>query len=369
MTKRWDRQSTAGKVTLTVLVLVALVGAAACRDSTSTTLATDASGDQTSEDAGAVEAQESGEEPAPTSTPTTLPATTIPAVLPQLAFDPTGSPVNGQTRGVLVFDEGWVSPVLSAVQGGHRIWTPCGVQADASGGTFVETVDVVIDPGHGGEIETGAVGVGGLREADLNLLVARRVADELRDAGLTVVLTRDSDIRLPIVTRAEIARALQPKLFLSIHFNGGSTTFSRTPGTEMFFQYGNPESRRLAGLIYEEVFAKLSTYDTQWVALSDSGVIYRLNRENEDFYGVLRRTGDVTTVLIEYLYLSNPSEERLVSDYAVQHELAIATRKAVVRFLETDDPGSGFKEPMFRGYGSSGTGGLGGCDDPLVQAP
>lgn len=304
-----------------------------------------------------------------TTTSSTVPTTTIPAVLPELVRDVEGSPVNGQARGVLVSDAGWVAPILSGIVGGHRVWTPCGGQADVAGGEVLWSADVVIDPGHGGRIETGAVGAGGTREADLNLAVARQLAEVLRAEGFQVLLTRDEDFRLPIVTRAEIARAVQPALFLSLHFNGGSTAPSPTPGTEMFFQYTNPESRRLAGLIYEEVVATLEGYDTPWVALSDSGVIYRLNRDGEDYYGVLRRTGDVVSVLVEYLYLSNPAEEQLVTDPAVQRELVTATRDAVLRFLNTDDPGSGFQEPMFRGYGSSGTGRINGCDDPPFPSP
>jgi len=306
---------------------------------------------------------------ASTTTSSTVAPTTIPAVLPELVFDEQGSPVNGQARGVLVSDDGWVAPILSGVVGGHRIWTPCGAQADVAGGEVVWSADVVVDPGHGGRVETGAVGASGMREADLNLAVALQLADALRGEGLEVVLTRADDLRVPIVTRAEIARAVQPQVFLSLHFNAGPAVASPVPGTEMFYQYDNPESRRLGGLLYEEVTGALSGYDTPWVALSDSGVIYRLNRDGEDYYGVLRRTGDVVSVLVEYLYLSNPSEDRLVADPEVQQRLVDATTDAVMRFLESDDAGFGFREPMFRGYGSSGTGRTTGCDDPAFLAP
>ncbi|NDH87195.1 MAG: N-acetylmuramoyl-L-alanine amidase [Actinobacteria bacterium] len=85
--------------------------------------------------------------------------------------------MNGQTDGVLITETGWVTPVLSGLAGGrHRVWTPCGRTQDIAGGRFVGSVDFVLDPGHGGS-EPGAVGRGGLREADLNLDVTLKLRD------------------------------------------------------------------------------------------------------------------------------------------------------------------------------------------------
>ena len=87
--------------------------------------------------------------------------------------------MNGQTDGVLITETGWVTPVLSGLAGGrHRVWTPCGRTQDIAGGRFVGSVDFVLDPGHGGS-EPGAVGRGGLREADLNLDVTLKLRNAL----------------------------------------------------------------------------------------------------------------------------------------------------------------------------------------------
>ena len=302
---------------------------------------------------------------ASTSTTST---TTVPEVLPDLVFDDRGVAVNGQTSGVLVTDTGWVVPILSGLEGGrHRVWTPCGRQADIGGGQVIASADIVLDPGHGGS-EPGAVGQGGLREADLNLDVSLELRDLLVGAGYSVVMTRESDVRVPITTRAEIARALDPIAFLSIHFNAGTDAPSETPGTEMYHQIDNPASKRLAGLIYEESRAALGRYDIEWVALSDAGAMVRPDEAGDDYYGVLRRPGPVPSVLTEYAYLSNPAEEALVSDPLVQRELAEATLSAIERFVTTDDPGSGFTDdPIFRGFGPSGAGGTANCADPELE--
>ena len=303
-----------------------------------------------------------------TTSTSTSSTTTVPAVLPELVVDETGVPVNGQTRGVLLTDTGWVTPILSGLPDGrHRVWTPCGRQADIGGGRVVFDTDIVIDPGHGGS-EPGAVGVDGLAEKNLNLAVSRRIRDALLEAGYTVVLTREGDDRVPIVTRAEIGRALDPVAFLSVHFNAGTEAPSPTPGTEMYHQIDRPDSRRLAGLLYEEARAVLDRYDVAWVALSDAGTMVRPNRDGDDYYGVLRRPGPVTSVLLEFAYLSNPPEERLVSDPDVQDALASSVVEAVTRYLQTDDPGSGFvDDPIFRGYGPSGAGRTDDCVDPALE--
>ena len=154
-------------------------------------------------------------------------------------------------------------------------------------------------------------------------------------------MTRQSDVRVPIVTRAEIGQALDPIAFLSVHFNAGTNARSEIPGTEMYHQIENAGSKRLAGLLYEETRAVLDQFDIPWVALGDSGTTFRPNQAGGDYYGVLRRPAPVVSVLLEFAYLSNPAEEELVSDPAVQGQLAHAVLVAVGRFLETDDPGSG----------------------------
>jgi len=75
---------------------------------------------------------------------------------------------------------------------------------------------VLLDPGHGGK-DPGAIGPTGLREKDVNLDVARRLARLLRRRGMEVVLTRTADVFVPLAERSRIANREQPDLFISIH--------------------------------------------------------------------------------------------------------------------------------------------------------
>lgn len=91
---------------------------------------------------------------------------------------------------------------------------------------------VVIDAGHGGDDE-GAKGPRGLREKDLVLDVASRVADRLGDSGLKVVLTRADDRFVGLEERTSIANDARADLFVSIHANGSDARSAR--GIETYF--------------------------------------------------------------------------------------------------------------------------------------
>jgi N-acetylmuramoyl-L-alanine amidase len=91
---------------------------------------------------------------------------------------------------------------------------------------------VVIDAGHGGHDE-GALGRSGLREKDLVLDVARRLAKRLRKRGVEVVLTRDRDDFLSLEERTAVANDARADLFVSIHANAARST--QPKGIETYF--------------------------------------------------------------------------------------------------------------------------------------
>ena len=78
---------------------------------------------------------------------------------------------------------------------------------------------VVLDPGHGGH-DPGAVGPSGLAEKDVTLDVAHRAAPLIaRELGIAPLLTRDSDVFVPLAERTARANAFQADLFVSLHCN------------------------------------------------------------------------------------------------------------------------------------------------------
>lgn len=93
---------------------------------------------------------------------------------------------------------------------------------------------VVIDAGHGGH-DAGAIGLKmKVQEKDLNLTVAKQLAAKIQAQypEVKVVLTRDSDVFLPLQQRADIANKNHADLFISIHTNAAENRNAR--GAETF---------------------------------------------------------------------------------------------------------------------------------------
>ena len=92
---------------------------------------------------------------------------------------------------------------------------------------------VVLDAGHGGH-DSGAVGPSGVMEKDVVLDVTRRVARMVEGGlGVKVVLTRDSDVFVPLRERTNFANKQGADLFVSIHANAHPQAVSE--GVETYF--------------------------------------------------------------------------------------------------------------------------------------
>lgn len=78
---------------------------------------------------------------------------------------------------------------------------------------------VVLDPGHGGPDSPGTVGPNGLREGELTLDIAERLADLLQDHGFSVVMTRTRDTFVSLAQRTRLANEADGDIFISIHVN------------------------------------------------------------------------------------------------------------------------------------------------------
>ncbi len=92
---------------------------------------------------------------------------------------------------------------------------------------------VVLDPGHGGK-DPGAIGINGLREKDIVLNVAKKVARQIgAKMGVEVVLTRKTDVFIPLEERTAIANTKGGDLFISIHANAAPSP--QAQGIETYY--------------------------------------------------------------------------------------------------------------------------------------
>ncbi len=271
--------------------------------------------------------------------------------------------VQGEDVRAVRTGNGLVLPVIGGAPGAWIVHTPCAAEATVDGEPL-HGANLVLDPGHGGS-ETGAIGPSGLTEAALNLDVAHRAAQLLEAQGADVVLTRTSDVRVTLRTRAEIATALQPQAFISVHHNASPMATSTTPGSEVYHQLASPDSKRLAGLLWEEYQRELAPFGSRWGVSDEPGALARRSdKTGDDYYGVLRMSHGVPAVLSEAAYISQPAEDALLNTEAFRAAEAKAIADAFVRFVTTDDLGSGFRPPKVIDAPAGGGGGTTGCEDP-----
>ena len=299
-------------------------------------------------------------------TTTTAPATTTEA--PTTTIPPPQSLAAATDAKAILTATGVTVPVLGREGDALLVGTPCGRSTPLRQGTPIDGV-VVLDPGHGG-VEPGAVGPNGLEERHLNFAVTNFTRAHLEANGIGVVLTRNGDYRITLAARAKIVKAIKPKAFVSIHFNAEPDGPRGGPGAETYYQTkgaSTAESKRLAGLIYEEVVKSLARFEgIDWVADTDAGAKYRTSSSGDDYYGIIRQTQGTPGVLAELGFIVNPTEEALYARQEGQKAAGEGVANGILRFLRTDDPGSGFTEPYPREVPAGGGGGADNCQDPAI---
>ena len=280
--------------------------------------------------------------------------------------------------------------LVMAVEGREGDWfllrTMCDTQAWASGsqlqftpaaapiavgqGTSFRDAVVVLDPGHGG-VNRGAQGPTGLREEVVNLDIARRARDLLQsphivdwETGIVypgpdippvgrVWVTRTegppgADYEAGLLFRATLAGSAGASALIAIHNNASPDGPFEGPGSETFYMFKDADSRRLGGLLTEEMRRSFAVFDVAWSGDRDAGAKYRLQEDGEtDYYGILRRAL-VPSVISEGAFISEEPEEALLATPQFRQAYAEAIYRALVRFITTDDPGSGFTTPYVR---------------------
>ncbi len=216
---------------------------------------------------------------------------------------------------------------------------------------------VVIDAGHGGH-DPGAQ-ANGISEAELTLDVAQRVAKLLqKQPGVEVVMTRDTDVFVPLEERTAIANREGADLFLSIHANASRSP--RAHGIETYFLNfaSNPdaeavaarensasgramhslpdivraialnnkidESRDFADMVQRSMVRRLSARNKQ---LKDLGV-------KQAPFVVLIGAG-MPSVLAEISFVTHKQEGQLLKTAAYRQQIAEALLDAVLKYQQS----------------------------------
>jgi N-acetylmuramoyl-L-alanine amidase len=224
---------------------------------------------------------------------------------------------------------------------------------------------IAIDAGHGGR-DPGASGPRGVREKDVVLAVARRLASEIdREAGMRALLVRDGDYYVSHRDRMQRARDQEADLFISIHADAyhdasarGATVYAlstKRASDEVARRLAEREnaSDLLGGVSLadkDDVLARVLLDLSQSAAISASmaagdrvigrmGDITRLRKTQVQQGPFLVLTSpDIPSILIETAYISNPNEEQALNSSQYQTDLARAVHAGIVDYFRDNPP-------------------------------
>ncbi|AWH29812.1 N-acetylmuramoyl-L-alanine amidase [Stenotrophomonas sp. YAU14A_MKIMI4_1] len=314
------------------------------------------------------QASASGAAPvAPAPAPTTTPAQVAAAGTVAASSPAAGSPaaiLAGQPTRAVVSTPAAPAPTPAAPTEAPRPAMP----SDASRIRMqpgMRQLVVAIDPGHGGQ-DPGAIGPTGKREKDVTLAVARELARQVNATpGLKAFLTRDSDVFIPLPMRAQKARANKADIFISIHADAAENR-SATGSSVYVLSTKGASSQRARWLADKENAADLvggvrlqqteGTLANVLLDLAQSGYMkasedaaghvlgglkrignnHKPNIERANF--AVLRTSDMPAMLVETAFISNPDEERRLTDPAYQRKVAGAVLDGVHTFFSRQPP-------------------------------
>lgn len=223
---------------------------------------------------------------------------------------------------------------------------------------------VAIDAGHGGE-DPGASGPNKVREKHVVLAIAKQLAEQInRQPGYRAELVRKGDYYVKHKRRWEIAREKRADLFLSIHADAftdprakGSSVYalSRKGTTSAMARFlADSENVDLAGEVslgdHEEMVQKtltdlvmtsslVSSIDVGERIIKQMGGMTDLHSKRVELanFRVLKAP-DIPSILVETGFISNPKEERKLSDKRHQQKLAEAITQGIKEYFEESPP-------------------------------
>lgn len=201
---------------------------------------------------------------------------------------------------------------------------------------------IMIDPGHGG-MDGGASASDGTLEKDINLAIAKRLADEAEQYDCRAMLTRETDEWLcdtdegsirsrktaDLIARRDLIRKYAPDVTVSIHLN----SFKEDPGVrgaQVFYptaggsQEQLQECRRLAETLQQSLNETLQPEDPRTAMTRDGVFIFK---EVEQ-----------PVVIVECGFMSNREEAGKLSTDEYQRALAQCIMAGVAEFAGLEKP-------------------------------
>ena len=216
---------------------------------------------------------------------------------------------------------------------------------------------VVIDAGHGGK-DKGAIGEGALYEKDLNLQLAKKLAQKIRqELKIQAIMTRETDRFIPLEERTAIANTRQADLFLSIHVNASPNPLAQGVETYFLNLASDEEAVRVAAMenatstkrigdlqkILKDLMLNTKIDESSRLAhhvqlhLHDTlngkfGPIKNLGVKQAPFYVLIG--AQMPSILVEASFISNSQDRERLMQEDYQDQIVEGIFKGVERYIK-----------------------------------
>lgn len=217
---------------------------------------------------------------------------------------------------------------------------------------------IIIDPGHGGS-DPGCIGQRGLQEKQIVLDVCQRLKRLLsQHNSWQVVLTRESDILIPVENRTVIANQKQGDIFISIHANANPSrkrsgvetfylNFSQDPSVNAIAARENATSTKnisqMKDIIKKIVQNSKIVESKELAEKIQKNLVKTLSQkyENVKNLGVkggpfwVLIGGNMPSVLVEISHLSNPQEEARLKTSSYRQLIAQGIYQGILDYIHS----------------------------------
>lgn len=200
--------------------------------------------------------------------------------------------------------------------------------------SFRDPLTVFLDPGHGGS-DPGAV-AGGVKEANLNLSVAKKVQALLVSRGYRVYMSRTSDTYVDLYDRPRKANELKADIFVSIHTNSTGTSSTSVNGIESYYYEYDPNYPSKINTAMHNNPDRIAKSMTLTNFIQDNMIEYTGANDrgtDGDTFAVIRETAMPST-LLEIGFINNTTErQKLVTD-SYQSKIARGIADGIVDYFK-----------------------------------
>jgi N-acetylmuramoyl-L-alanine amidase len=217
---------------------------------------------------------------------------------------------------------------------------------------------IVVDPGHGGH-DPGAMGPGGTQEKDVVLAIGLKLRDMLKEElGLDVVMTRSTDVFIPLEERTAIANKVNADLFISVHANAATNhvasgietyylSLAKTEKAARLAAKENGTSLEKVSVLQAILFDLMANYKLNDSAHLADDVQKSLHTKIHGLHGDVKNLGvkqgpfyvlvgaTMPSILVETAFVSNAQEESRLKDPAYQDATAEGIMEGVRGYISS----------------------------------